>query len=123
MDIYQLQAWLNFILPLIAAVGYTIRIVIGIRNNDTNTYRVMLPLFLLMSMWMALIYLFNITNMWKLLSPDHEEYSAIYVRPFFTGLGTVLVIASWVHPEIHPLLKKIRRCPWTIWTWLKLKKR
>lgn len=114
LTFYEFQSWVNFVLPLLASIAYLMRIFVGIKNKDTNRFRLMLPLFLLTSSGMAMIYLFNITGWWKLLEPDYESYSKIFVRPYFTFLGSVFFLSSWVHPELHPIIEQIRRTLWTL---------
>jgi hypothetical protein len=123
MTIYELQSIVNFVLPTLAALGYLLRFTIGLKSKNYNKYRVMLPLFFLVSFGMGLIYLLNITNWWRFLEPDYETYSRLFVRPYFTFLGSVLFLSSWVHPELHPIVEKIRSLPWTLWHSLTFRKK
>lgn len=122
MTLYEFEAILIFILSLLASFGYMTRIIIGIQKRDTNKYRIMLPLFFLSSFGMASIYFLNITGLWILLEQDFETYSRLFVRPYFLFLGSVLFLAAWNHPEIHPIIQKIRRLPWLVWIGLISKK-
>jgi hypothetical protein len=114
MTFYELQSWVNFILPLIAAIGYLLRIVLGLRHHDNHAYRIMLPLFFIASVGMSSIYLLNITSWWKIFDLNYERYSMLYVRPYFTFLGSVLVISAWTHPELTQTISDFRRGVWTM---------
>lgn len=123
MTIYEVQSLINFIFPLLASLGYLIRIVIGLKRQDYSKFRILLPLFLLASMGMSAIYLLNVTGWWAILEPDYQEYSKMYIRPYFTYLGSLLLLASWIHPDLHPFIEKVRRMPWTLWHGLIFKKK
>lgn len=113
MSLYEIQSWVNFILPLIAAIGYFLRIILGLKHHDNHTYRIMLPLYFIISVGMSSIYLLNITSWWAIFEPNYERYSMLYVRPFFTLLGSVLVLSAWTHPELTKTISDFRRGVWT----------
>lgn len=114
MDIHKLVSLTNLILFLLALVGYGVRIIVGYRAHDRKTFRIILPLFMLISFWGFIIYLFNITEWWRMIETDFEIYSRLYVRPFFTFLGSVLVLSSWAHPEAHPFIVKVEEALWNL---------
>lgn len=114
MDIHKIISFTNLILFLLALVGYGVRIIAGYRAHDRKTFRIILPLFMLISFWGFIIYLFNITEWWRMIEADFEIYSRLYVRPFFTFLGSVLVLSSWTHPEAHPFIVKVEEALWNL---------
>lgn len=114
MTFYEFVSIVNFLLPTIAAIGYLIRIVNGLKRHDYHKYRIMLPLFLLAAVGMSVIYFLNITGLWRAIYSDFEVYSRIVVRPYFTYLGSLLVLAAWIHPELHPIIVKAKELLWTL---------
>jgi hypothetical protein len=123
MTFHEMVSLVNFILPTIAFLGYAMRIGIGIKNKDTRPYRVMLPLFLIASLGASIIYFLNFTGWWRLIEPNFETYSRLYIRFYFTYLGSLFVLSAWIHPELHPIIVKIKEIPWTIFNGLISKKK
>ncbi len=113
MNIYELQSWMNCIIPLIASIGYVIRIAGHVKSKDYPPHFIMLVLFYVASSGMAVIYFLNVSGFWRILEPDFEIYSRLFIRPYFTFMGSLLLLASWIHPEVIPILKQIRSYLWT----------
>lgn len=114
MTTYEIQSLINCIISFIASIGYFLRIVGNLKNNSHHRYFLILPLFFIGSLGMSMIYFFNISGLWRVLEPDFELYSRLYIRPYFTYMGSVLLLASWTHPEVTPIIKNIRSHLWMI---------
>jgi len=112
MNFYEFVSLVNFILPTIAMIGYGLRISIGLKTNDTRKFRLMLPMYMVASFGASFIYLFNVTGWWVYIEPDFEHYSRFIVRPYFTYLGSLFLFSAWIHPELHPIIIKIKEALW-----------
>lgn len=113
MAFYEVVNYFNFLISAIASIGYLLRIITKWKEHDLK-HRIMLLLFLLVSIGASGIYFSLITNLWLLIEPDFETYSRVYVKPYFTFLGSVLVLSAWTHPELNPIIKKAKEYLWIL---------
>jgi hypothetical protein len=113
MTVYEIVSILNMILPLIAVIGYLLRLKTSIKYKDFSYNYAVLVLYAIASFSIFLIYFLNLTGLADKVEPDYETYSRLYIRPFFTYLGTMFIISAWTHPDLSPTVERFKEGLWT----------
>lgn len=114
MNISEVSTLLNIILPLVAVLGYVLRIITTWKARRFCIGKILLILYSLGSLYITFIFLTLITGWRSILAPDAETWSILYIRPFFTYLATLFILSSWTHPDLIPYTDRIKGLLWAL---------
>lgn len=110
----QVIAVMNFILPLIAFAGYAIRIKLTWKPGVLCPGKILLLFYAIGSLYISFIFLTLITGWRAYMAKDAEEWSVLWIRPFFTYIAMCFIISTWAHPDLHPTTTKIKGILWRL---------
>lgn len=109
---FEIVAWVNTILGLMALVGYIFRIVIGAKKNCFKRSQVLLFLYAISAFSISLIFFLLATGWYLAFADNYYNFSIMYIRPFFTFLLVTFIISNATHPEYRAGITKAKESAW-----------
>lgn len=114
MTIFELTSVLNVILSILAIIGYAIRIKVTWKRGVLCPGKILLIFYGAGALYICFIFLTLVFDWRSQLAANAEEWSILYVRPFFTYLTTLFIISTWTHPDLKHHTDTIKGKLWQL---------
>lgn len=109
---FEIVAWINAFLGLVALVGYLFRIITCAKESCFKRGQVLLFLYALSAFSISLIFFLLATGWYLMFADNYFNFSVIFIRPFFTFLLVTFIISNITHPEYKAGIIRTKERAW-----------
>lgn len=109
---FEIVAWVNAFLGLVALAGYLFRIVLNVKENCFKRGQVLLILYAISAFSIMAIFLLLATGWYLLFADSYYDFSILFIRPFFTFILVTFIISNVTHPEYKDGITKLKDKTW-----------